>query len=131
MARGPEPRRDLPRADHQRRRSQDERSACEQRTGQLTAANLSECTAMHRTATIAKREFASYFNGPAAYIVICLFLIMLGMFFWNPFFVFNRASVRSMFDLMSILLIPTAPAMTMGLLAEEKRTGTLEVLLTM
>jgi ABC-2 type transport system permease protein len=86
---------------------------------------------MHRTLTIAKREFASYFNGPAAYIVICLFLILLGMFFWNPFFLFNRASVRSMFDLMSILLIPTAPAMTMGLLAEEKRTGTVEVLLTM
>jgi ABC-2 type transport system permease protein len=86
---------------------------------------------MHRTLTIAKREFASYFNGPAAYIVICLFLILLGMFFWNPFFMFNRASVRSMFDLMSILLIPTAPAMTMGLLAEEKRTGTMEVLLTM
>jgi ABC-2 type transport system permease protein len=86
---------------------------------------------MHRTFTIAKREFASYFNGPAAYIVICLFLILLGMFFWNPFFLFNRASVRSMFDLMSILLLPTAPAMTMGLLAEEKRTGTIEVLLTM
>jgi ABC-2 type transport system permease protein len=86
---------------------------------------------MHRTLTIAKREFASYFNGPAAYIVICLFLVLLGMFFWNPFFLFNRASVRSMFDLMSILLLPTAPAMTMGLLAEEKRTGTLEVLLTM
>jgi ABC-2 type transport system permease protein len=86
---------------------------------------------MHRTLTIAKREFASYFNGPAAYIVICLLLFLLGMFFWNPFFLFNRASVRSMFDLMSILLLPTAPAMTMGLLAEEKRTGTLEVLLTM
>jgi ABC-2 type transport system permease protein len=86
---------------------------------------------MHRTLTIAKREFASYFNGPSAYIVICLFLVLLGMFFWNPFFLFNRASVRSMFDLMSILLLPTAPAMTMGLLAEEKRTGTLEVLLTM
>jgi ABC-2 type transport system permease protein len=36
-----------------------------------------------------------------------------------------------MFDLMSILLLPTAPAMTMGLLAEEKRTGTIELLLTM
>lgn len=86
---------------------------------------------MHRTLTIAKREFASYFNGPAAYIVICLFLIILGVFFWNPFFVFNRVSVRSMFDLMSVLMIAAAPAMTMGLLAEEKRTGTVEVLLTM
>jgi ABC-2 type transport system permease protein len=86
---------------------------------------------MKNTLTIAKREFISYFNGPAAYIVICLFLGVLGAFFWNPFFLINRATVRSMFDLMSILLLPTAPAMTMGLLAEEKRTGTIEVLLTM
>jgi ABC-2 type transport system permease protein len=86
---------------------------------------------MSRTLTIAKRGFVGYFNTPAAYIVICLFLIVMGMFFWNPFFLINRASVRGMFDMMAVLLLPTAPAMTMGLLAEEKRTGTLEVLLTM
>ncbi|MEY4581061.1 MAG: hypothetical protein RL701_5764, partial [Pseudomonadota bacterium] len=51
--------------------------------------------------------------------------------FWNPFFLVNRASVRGMYDLMAILLLPTAPAITMGLLAEEKRTGTIEILLTM
>jgi ABC-2 type transport system permease protein len=86
---------------------------------------------MGKTLTIAKRELVGYFNGPAAYIVICLFLVLLGMFFWNPFFLINRATVRQMFDMMSILLLPTAPAITMGLLAEEKRTGTMEVLLTM
>ena len=86
---------------------------------------------MERTITIAKREFRSYFNSPAAYIVVCLFLLLMGFFFWNPFFLMNRASVRNMFELMSVLLLPTAPALTMGLLAEEKRTGTIEVLLTM
>lgn len=86
---------------------------------------------MQRTLTIAKRELLSYFNSPAAYIVICLFLILMGWFFWQPFFLVNRASVRSMFDLMSVLLLPTAPALTMGLIAEEKRTGTIELLLTM
>ena len=86
---------------------------------------------MRRTLTIAKREFIGYFNSPAAYIVICLFMILMGVFFWNPFFLINRATVRGMFDMMSVLLLPTAPAMTMALLAEEKRTGTLEVLLTM
>lgn len=86
---------------------------------------------MGRTLTIAKREFRSYFNSPAAYIVICLFLLLLGLFFWNPFFLINRASIRPMVELISVLLLPTAPAMTMGLLAEEKRTGTIEVLLTM
>ncbi len=86
---------------------------------------------MHRTLTIAKREFRGYFNSPAAYIVVCLFLILMGFFFWNPFFLINRASVRGMYDLMSVLLLPTMPALTMGLLAEEKRTGTIEILLTM
>lgn len=86
---------------------------------------------MRRTLTIAKREFINYFNGPAAYIVIGLFMVLMGVFFWNPFFLINRASVRGMFDLMSVLLLPTAPAMTMALLAEEKRTGTIELLLTM
>ncbi|HEX7480007.1 MAG TPA: ABC transporter permease subunit [Polyangiales bacterium] len=86
---------------------------------------------MQRTITIAKREFRGYFNSPAAYIVICLFLVLMGFFFWNPFFLINRASVRGMYDLMSVLLLPTAPALTMGLLAEEKRTGTIEILLTM
>jgi ABC-2 type transport system permease protein len=86
---------------------------------------------MHRMLTIAKREFRGYFNSPAAYIVVCLFLLLTGMFFWNPFFLINRASVRGMFDLMSVLLLPTAPALTMGLLAEEKRAGTIEILLTM
>lgn len=86
---------------------------------------------MQRTLTIAKRELLAYFNSPAAYIVICLYLMLMGWFFWQPFFLVNRTSVRGMFDLMSVLLLPTAPALTMGLIAEEKRTGTIELLLTM
>jgi ABC-2 type transport system permease protein len=86
---------------------------------------------MSKTLTIARRELVGYFNSPAAYIVICLFLVLLGIFFWNPFFLINRSSVRGMFDMMSVLLLPTSAAITMGLLAEEKRTGTIEVLLTM
>lgn len=86
---------------------------------------------MSKTLTIAKREFRAYFNSPVAYIVICLFLLLLGLFFWTPFFIAGRASVRGMFDMMSLLLLPTAPAITMGLLSEEKRTGTIEILLTM
>lgn len=86
---------------------------------------------MSKTLIIARRELVSYFNSPAAYIVICLFLVLLGVFFWNPFFLINRSSIRGMFDMMSVLLLPTSAAITMGLLAEEKRTGTMEVLLTM
>jgi len=81
--------------------------------------------------TIARRQFASYFNGPIAYIVICAVLLVFGFFFWQTFFLYGRASVRDMFNLMPMMLLIAAPALTMGLLAEEKRNGTIEVLLTM
>ena len=86
---------------------------------------------MVNTLTIAKRQFRSYFNGPVAYIVIGVVLTLLGVFFWNTFFLFGRATVREMFTLLPIFLILAAPAMTMGLIAEEKRTGTIELLITM
>ncbi|MGB0678034.1 MAG: ABC transporter permease [Polyangiales bacterium] len=86
---------------------------------------------MHNTLTIAKRQFRSYFNGPVAYIVISIVLLALGVLFWTRFFLFGRASVRLMFQLLPIFMLLAAPAMTMGLLAEEKRTGTIELLITM
>lgn len=86
---------------------------------------------MQNTMTVARRQFASYFNGPVAYIVTALVLLVLGVFFWQDFFLYRRASVSRMFDLMPIFLLLAAPALTMGLLAEEKKAGTLELLLTM
>ncbi len=81
--------------------------------------------------TIAGRQFRSYFNGPVAYIVICIVLIALGAFFWTPFFLMNHASVREMFRLLGIILAFAVPAISMGLLAEERRSGTIELLITM
>jgi ABC-2 type transport system permease protein len=86
---------------------------------------------MRTTLIIAQRQFRSYFNGPVAYIVLCLMLFALGMLFWPAFFVKGRATVRDLFDFLSIILIFGIPALTMGLLAEEKRTGTIELLVTM
>lgn len=86
---------------------------------------------MSNTWTIADREFRGYFNSPVAYIVLGLVLLALGIFFWQDFFLIGRAQVRDLFATLSWLLVIAAPAMTMGLLAEEKRTGTIEVLLTM
>lgn len=86
---------------------------------------------MRNTLAIAKRQFASYFNGSIAYIVICTLLLLLGFFFWKTFFLYERATVRDLFQLMPMALMIAAPALTMGLLADEKRNGTLEVLLTM
>ena len=86
---------------------------------------------MHNALTIARREFAGYFNGPVAYIVICLVLIALGVFFWPQFFLNGVASLRDMFHLLGLILLFAAPAMSMGLIAEERRTGTIEILITM
>lgn len=85
---------------------------------------------MRNTLTIARREFRSYFNGPAAYIVGGLFLIVIALMFWNSFFLEQRASVRRLFFWAYIVSVFVGPALTMGLLAEEKRTGTLELLIT-
>ncbi len=86
---------------------------------------------MQNTLTIALRQFRSFFNGPVAYIVIAIVLIALGLFFWTPFFLMNHASVREMFRLLGIILAFAVPALTMGLLAEERRSGTIELLITM
>jgi ABC-2 type transport system permease protein len=86
---------------------------------------------MHNTRTIAARQFRSYFNSPAAYIVVCLFLFVLGMLFWPQFFLMGRASVRDLFQHIPPMMLAVIPAITMGLIAEERRTGTLELLLTM
>ena len=86
---------------------------------------------MNHILTIGGRQFRSYFNGPVAYIVICIVMLALGFFFWNTFFLYGRASAREMFRWLSLILVFALPALTMGLLAEEKRTGTIELLITM
>ena len=86
---------------------------------------------MKNIMTIAGRQFRSYFNGPVAYIVICLILLVLGFLFWKTFFLIGKASAREMFRWLGVICIFALPALTMGLLAEEKRTGTIELLVTM
>ncbi len=86
---------------------------------------------MNNILTIARRQFQSYFNGPVAYIVICLVLLALGFFFWETFFLFGRATARELFRWLGLILVFSIPALTMGLLAEEKRTDTIELLITM
>lgn len=86
---------------------------------------------MRNILTIGGRQFRSYFNGPVAYIVISIVMLTLGFFFWKTFFLFGRASAREMFRWLGLILVFSLPALTMGLLAEEKRTGTIELLITM
>ncbi len=90
---------------------------------------------MTTTLSIAKREFRSYFDSPVAYVVICLGLFALGLLFFRDqggFWQANRASVEQMFvQVPRGLSWLVVPVITMRLLAEEKRTGTLEMLITL
>ena len=86
---------------------------------------------MKATWTLAKRELQAYFDSPAAYVVLVVFLLFTGYFFTRDLFLINVASVRSLFDIAPLLFIFFIPAITMSLFAEERRSGTLELLLTM
>ena len=86
---------------------------------------------MHETWTLAKRELHAYFESPAAYVVLSVFLLFTGWFFGNALFLENVASLRSMFDIAPFIFLFFIPAITMSLFAEERRSGTLELLLTM
>jgi len=84
---------------------------------------------------IAKREFRSYFDSPIAYIVICLSFFALGLMFFflnGGFWQLDRASVARLFESTPMgLSFLVVPVVTMRLLAEERRSGTLEMLITL
>ena len=86
---------------------------------------------MRETWTLTKRELHSYFDGPAAYVVMSVFLLFTGWFFGTTLFLENSASLRSFFDLVPFIFLFFVPAITMSTFAEERRAGTLELLLTM
>jgi len=78
-----------------------------------------------------KKELMSYFNSPIAYIFIGVFLVAGNWLFFNSFFLVGQASVRNYFSLLPWIFLFLAPALTMRLWAEEKKTGTIEFLLTL
>ncbi|MEZ4703196.1 MAG: ABC transporter permease subunit [Rhodothermales bacterium] len=86
---------------------------------------------MHETWTLTKRELHAYFDSPAAYVVLSVFLLFTGWFFSNPLFIENVASLRTLFEFAPFIFLFFVPAITMSLFAEERRAGTLELLLTM
>jgi ABC-2 type transport system permease protein len=80
--------------------------------------------------TIYSREIRSYFNSPVAYVVIVVFLAIIGWFFTSNLFLMNAASMRIVFELVPLVFLFFIPAITMRLLAEEKKAGTIELLTT-
>ncbi len=79
---------------------------------------------------IAKREIAAYFLSPIAYVVGAAFLFITGLFFYLTVAFDYQASLSQVFTVIAVILLFVAPILTMRLLAEEARSGTLELLMT-
>ena len=86
---------------------------------------------MRNTMAIAKREFASYINSPIPYILVTAYLVIAGYMFFRQLFLVRQAEMRHFFENMPLLFCVIVPFLTMRLLAEERKEGTLELLLTM
>lgn len=80
---------------------------------------------------IFKKEFRDYFVSPIAYIVISIFLLVTGWFFFATFFLYGQASLRNFFALLPIIFSFVIPAITMRLFSEELNIGSYETLLTL
>ncbi|HJY88280.1 MAG TPA: ABC transporter permease subunit [Candidatus Acidoferrales bacterium] len=97
---------------------------------------------------ICRKELRSYFVSPIAYLLLAMFAVIMGFFFWNAlgYFVYlgmesqmrgqmfpmnlNEQVIRPLLSNMSVIGLFLIPMITMRLFAEEKRTGTIELLAT-
>ncbi len=88
---------------------------------------------MSRTLAIFKRELAGYFVTPVAYVFIVIFLFVTGVFTFQLGSLFERgqADLRPFFEFHPWLYLFLIPAVSMRLWAEERKQGTLELLMTL
>ena len=86
---------------------------------------------MSAVTAIWNKEFKDYFLTPIAYILIAVFLVLTGWFFFSTFFIKDQASMRGFFDLLPLLFAFFIPALTMRLISEEISLGSYELLSTL
>jgi len=88
---------------------------------------------MKSTTTILKRELRGYFTTPVAYVFIVIFLLLTGIltFYMGGFFEREQADLAPFFFFHPWLYLILVPAISMRLWAEERKTGTIELLLTL
>ena len=88
---------------------------------------------MNATWTITKRELGGYFATPIAYVVIAIFLLLTGFFTFQLGGLYERglADLRPLFSYLPFLFLFLVPAVSMRLWAEERRSGTVELLFTL
>jgi|SRR5690554_1751568 len=84
-----------------------------------------------KTAILMANELKNYFNSAAAYVVLVVFLLIIGWFFASPLFLIGQAELRSLFSTIPWIFLLFVPAITMGSIAREKTSGTLETLATL
>src|ERR1700729_1799657 len=82
---------------------------------------------------ICRRELAGYFATPLAYVFIVIFLVLAGVltFFVGDFFERGQADLQSFFTFHPWLYLVLIPAISMRLWSEERRSGTIELFLTL
>ena len=88
---------------------------------------------MNKVWIITRRELASFFDSLIAYVMIILFVGVSGAFTWffiNPIFLIGQANLGWFFNVAYISLAIFIPAVTMKMIAEENREGTIELLIT-
>jgi ABC-2 type transport system permease protein len=86
---------------------------------------------MNSTFAVAKREFRTFFASPIAYIVLGAFLLISGWLFFSTLLLAGQATLRTFFGVAPVIFVVLVPAITMRSIAEERKSGTLELLLTM
>ena len=79
---------------------------------------------------ILKRELSSYFNSATAYVVMAVFFLFSGLFFYNTCFLYNTTSLAGVYGNMFIIILFLVPIITMKTFSEEKRQKTDQALLT-
>ncbi|MCG6894283.1 MAG: ABC transporter permease [Desulfobacteraceae bacterium] len=86
---------------------------------------------MRTVLSIFVKEFRGYFVSPIAYIVISIFLLITGWFYFTTFFLVDQANLRNFFQMLPFVFSFVVPAVTMRLFAEERHVGSYELLLTL
>lgn len=81
--------------------------------------------------TIYKKEVQHYVYAMLSYLFIVVFLVALGWLFWQNIFLVGQTSLRQWFALLPWFYLFLLPALTMRLWSEEKKQGTIEILLTL
>ena len=88
---------------------------------------------MSKTLVVFRRELAGYFATPVAYVFLIVFLMLSGIFAWyfGRLYENDQADLTAFFTYHPFLYLALIPALTMRLWSEERRSGTIEMLLTL